>query len=170
MKKIGNNDETLREKFRNFPVIVKLYFAFKMLAILLATGVCGIFVSLEPNALDALAKTILVFSLTYIFTVSVVVGTSSRYNQERNIIAGITPLLMTTVGLVLSYWFYDAYLGDRLDFGSIIIAILTIAILPLINSYLGRALFLSAWKLYFLSLMQIIISAGIAWLEFSLFI
>jgi len=170
MKKIGNNDETLREKFRNFPAIVKLYFAFKMLAILLATGICGIFVSLEPNALDALAKTVLVFLLTYIFTVSVVVGTSSRYNQERNIMAAIIPLLMTTVGIVLSYWLYDSYLGDRFNFWSIIIAILTITILPIITSYLGRALSLSAWKLYFLSLMQIIISAGIAWLEFTLFI
>ncbi len=170
MKKIGNNDETLREKFRNFPAVAKLYFAFKMIAILLAASICGIFVSIEPNALDALAKTTLVFSLTYIFIVSVVVGTSSRYNQERNIIAGIIPILMTTVGLILSYWLYDSYLGDRLNFGSIIIAILTIAILPVITSYLGRALSLTAWKLYFLSLMQIIISAAIAWLEFTLFI
>lgn len=170
MKKIGSNDETLREKFRNFSAVAKLYFAFKMVALFLAAGICGIFVTLEPNALDALAKTILVFSLIYIFVVSIVVGTSSRYNQERNIIAGIIPILMTTLGLILSYWLYDAYLGDRLNFGSLIITVLTIAILPVINSYLGRALSITAWKLYFLSLLQIVISALIAWLEFVLFI
>ncbi len=162
--------KTLGEKFKSLAVPTKLYLIFNVLALALAAISGGLFAVIEANALSGLAKAVLVFSVLYILITSLVVNLSSTYNRERNIIAALTPLIMTTIGLVLSFWLYDEYLSDQIGIITIALTAVTLVIVPIIGFSLSRALTIKTGKLYTLCFWQIIITALIAWLEFTLFI
>jgi len=162
--------EILKARFKALSKATKLFLSFNLLALIFGVIICGLFVTHEASALSAMAETILVFSVVYIFLTTLIMSFSSRYNQERNIIAGIIPLIMALIGLTLAFWLYDEYLSDQLGSGSIVIACFALVSPPLISIALRRALSLAVGKLYLLSLLQIVITGLLAWLEFTLFI
>jgi len=162
--------ETLKAKLRVLSAVTKRYFGFSLLALISSVIICGLFVVSEASALSAMAETLLVFSAVYIFLTTAAIGLNSMYDQERNVIAGIVPLIMTIIGLTLAFWLYDEYLSDQIGLGSVVTACLALSILPLMSFVLRRALSLAVWKLYLLSFLQIIITGLLAWLEFTWFI
>jgi|GEM_PF-1908180 len=170
MKPNFNEKETLKAKYKALSGVAKRYFRFNLLALVFSTLICGLFIVREASALSAMAETLLVFSVVYIFITALIIALSSMYDQERNVIAGVTPLIMTLIGLTSAFWLYDEYLSDQIGPGSIIIAFLALAIPPLLSVVLRRALSLAAAKLYFINLLQIGISGLLAWLEFTWFI
>ena len=162
--------EILKARFKALSRATKLYLIFNLLALVFGAFICSLFVTREASALSAMAETILIFSVVYIFLTTLIISLSSRYNQERNIIAGIIPLIMTLVGLTLAFWLYDEYLSDQIGSGSIVIACFALVFPPLISIALRRALSLAVGKLYLLSFLQIAITGLLAWMEFSFFI
>jgi len=167
MKPNLNEKETLKAKFQALSAVAKRYFSFSLLALISSVLICGLFVMSEASALSAMAETILIFSVVYMFLTTVTIGLSSMYDQERNVIASLIPLIMTLIGLTLAFWLYDEYLSDQIGPGSIVITCLALVIPPLLSIMLRRALSLAVLKLYFLNLSQIIITGLLAWLEFT---
>ncbi len=170
MKPNFNERETLKAKIQSLNAVTKRYFKFNLVALVFSAVICGLFVSRESTTLSAMAGTLLFFSAVYIFFMTLVITLGSMYDQERNVIAGVIPLVMTLIGLILAFWLYDEYLSDQLGFWSEIIAWFALTIPPLVSFVLCRALSIAAGKLYFINLFQIIITGLLAWLEFIWFI
>lgn len=158
---------TTREMIKKLSPPTRLYLVFKVLAVFIAMIVCAPLITHEANALDAQTKTILIFAVIYTVFATIIITLSSMYNQERNVIAVLAPLIMTIISLILSFWLYDEYLDDRINLASIIITLLTVVLIPLVSFSFSRALSIKPAKLYWLSFFQIVIVGVLAWLEFT---
>jgi hypothetical protein len=90
------------------------------------------------------------------------------FQRENKLLAIIFPGIMNAIGLGLSFWLYWEYLGGRIGVLSFIITIATVAVIPLGSIFLDRILEMKQWKIYLLSLLQIIIAALVYWLVFYL--
>jgi hypothetical protein len=161
---------TFRQRFKLLSASAKSFLAFNVLAPILAVLSGGLFAVNEASALSGLVEAMLTFAVFYILIASLVINFGSAYNRERNVIAAIIPLLMAITGLAMSFWLYDEYISDQIGIISIAIAGATVVLMPIISFSLARALSIKAEKLYTICFWQIIGTAFLAWLEFSLFI
>ena len=165
----NKSQETLRRSLALLPAPTKLFLVFNVLAFILAVSSGTLFALNEASALSGLVEACLVFAIIYILIASLVINLGFAY-QERNITAATIPLLMATIGLLMSFWLYDEYLGDQLDIISLAIAGAAVVLIPVIGFSLSRSVSIKARKVYAICFWQIISTALFTWFAFSLFI
>jgi len=150
-------------RFKELTLESRLYLTFIAVALLVITLSVLLFLPGEDNLLSAQLKVLLGFLFTYSFIAMIIVGFSSSYHKERNVIAAMVPAFMTAIGLIISFWLYGGYIYQTISGFSIGVSVFLIFYMPLFNAALKKSLSIKSWKLYFSGFAQIIVTGLIVW-------
>jgi hypothetical protein len=152
---------SLSEKEVNLSLATKMYFVFASLATMITAVAFWFFLISDVDIFSMLVRSVLVSAITYVLIGTVIIATMPAYRAQYSVIVLLVPILVVLASQIITFWLYYLETWGEVSSGTIILCVITAAMIPLLSLDISQYTNLKARQMYLLILAQIAISATI---------